>query len=178
MRGLRPHARDIEEGEMAVTRDPKALLHEIFTEEAAHMGLDEAVADFPLAHVNDRAPNVPWSFWHILEHIRIAQTDLLEYVRNPKHVSPSWPDGYWPAAGANTDAAGWTQTIAAIRRDLDALKAMLADPTVDVFAPVPFADDKSVVRCVFVAIDHNAYHLGELAILRQVARLWPKDRKG
>jgi hypothetical protein len=141
---------------MAAKRDPKALVHEVFIEESAHMGLDEAVADFPLKHINDKAPNVTFSFWHILEHVRIAQHDLLEYVQNAKHVSPSWPDGYWPAPDATTDAAGWKKT----------------------FAPVPFANNKSVLRCVFLALDHNAYHLGEFAILRQVMQLWPKNRKG
>src|SRR5919201_849447 len=137
---------------MAAKRDPKALIHEVFTEEAAHMGLDEAVADFPVKHVNDKAPNVPFSFWHILEHIRIAQTDLLEYVQNAKHVSPSWPDGYWPKPDARTDAAGRRTAIAAIKKDLDQMDTMLADPGVDIFAPVPFANNKSVMRCAFLAL--------------------------
>ncbi|HTK88627.1 MAG TPA: DinB family protein [Verrucomicrobiae bacterium] len=163
---------------MAAKRDPKALVHEVFIEESAHMGLDEAVADFPLKHINDKAPNVTFSFWHILEHVRIAQHDLLEYVQNAKHVSPSWPDGYWPAPDATTDAAGWKKTIAAIKKDLARMDTMLANPRADVFAPVPFANNKSVLRCVFLALDHNAYHLGEFAILRQVMQLWPKNRKG
>jgi len=162
---------------MAVKRDPRALLHQIFTDETAHMSLDEAVDGFPMAHVNAKAPHVPYSFWHLLEHIRIAQWDLLEYVQNPKHVSPGWPEGYWPAPGATTDTTGWKRTIAAINKDLRRIDRMLADPAVDIFAPVPFASDKSVVRCVFVALDHNAYHLGEFAILRQVMQLWPKNRK-
>lgn len=163
---------------MAAKRDPKALIHEVFTEEAAHMSLDEAVAGFPVKHINDKAPSVTFSFWHILEHIRIAQTDLLEYVQNAKHVSPSWPDGYWPAPDATTDVAGWKKTIAAIKKDLVRMDTMLADPRVDIFAPVRFANNKSVVRCAFLALDHNAYHLGEFAILRQVMQLWPKNRKG
>ena len=163
---------------MARTKDPKALIHEVFTEEAAHMSLDEAVADFPAKHVNAKAPNVAYSFWHLLEHIRIAQWDLLEYARNPKHVSPGFPHGYWPAPDATTDAAGWKRTIAAIRKDQERMERLLGDPDVDVFAPVPFADNKSLMRCAFLVIDHNAYHLGEFAILRQVTNLWPKTRKG
>jgi DinB family protein len=158
------------------TRDPKSLIHEIFTEESAHMDLAEAVADFPVEHINTKPANVPYSFWHILEHIRIAQTDLLEYVQNPKHKSPKWPEGYWPTA--TTDAAGWKKTIAAIEKDLKRMGEMLADPKVDIFAPVAFANNKSIARCAFLAVDHNAYHLGEFAILRQVMNLWPKDRKG
>ena len=159
-------------------KDPKGLIHEVFTTEAAHMGLDEAVAAFPVTSINAKPPNVPYSFWHLLEHIRIAQRDLLEYVQNPKHVSPSWPDGYWPAPDATTDAAGWKRTITAIRKDLEAMDRLLAAPKTDLFAPVPFAGNKSVLRCAFLVLDHNAYHLGEFAILRQVMKLWPKNRKG
>ncbi|MBI2207622.1 MAG: DinB family protein [Candidatus Rokubacteria bacterium] len=158
-------------------RDPRAVIHQVFTGESAHMSLDEAVAGFPMAQINAKAPHIPYSFWHLLEHIRIAQWDLLEYVRNPEHVSPGWPEGYWPAPDATTDAAGWKRTIAAIKKDLARMDQLLADREVDIFAPVPFANDKSVVRCAFLVLDHNAYHLGELAILRQVMQLWPKNRK-
>lgn len=162
---------------MPVKRDPKTLIHEVFTKEAAHMSLDEAVGGFPAARINAKPPNLSYSFWHILEHIRIAQADLLEYVQNPEHRSPEWPEGYWPAPDATTDAAGWKRTIAAIKKDLGRMDRLLADPRVDIFAPVPFANNKSVVRCAFLALDHNAYHLGEFAILRQVMQLWPKSRK-
>ena len=157
-------------------KDPKAVILEAFTEESAHMSVDEAVAAFPVAQINTKPPNVPYSFWHILEHIRIAQTDLLDYVQKAKHVSPPWPEGYWPAPAATTDATGWKRTIAAIKADLKRLQRMLADPRVDIFAPVAFADGKSVVRCAFLALDHNSYHLGEFAILRQVMQLWPPTR--
>jgi hypothetical protein len=163
---------------MPPTRDPRALIHQVFTDEAAHMSLDEAVADFPARHINAKPPNVAYSFWHLLEHIRIAQWDLIEYVQDPEHTSPAWPEGYWPAPDATTDAAGWKRTIGAIKKDLARMGRLLADPAVDIFAPVPFANDKSVLRCAFVALDHNAYHLGEFAILRQVMELWPKSRRG
>src|SRR5919106_1161419 len=112
---------------MAKARDPRALIHEVFTTETSHMSLDEALADFPAASINAKAPNVPYTFWHILEHIRIAQTDLLEYVQDAKHVSPEWPNGYWPTPDATTDAAGWKRTIASIKTDLRALDRLLAD---------------------------------------------------
>jgi DinB superfamily len=165
-------------GRTAAKKDPKALIHEVFTREAAHMSLDEAVADFPAGEINTKPPNLSYSFWHILEHIRIGQWDLLEYVQNPKLVSPEWPEGYWPPADATTDAAGWKRTIAAIKADLKRMDRLLADPGIDIFAPVPFANNKSVVRCAFLALGHNSYHLGEFAILRQMMQLWPKNRKG
>jgi DinB family protein len=162
----------------ATSRDPKALIREVFTEESSHMSLDEAVDDFPISHVNTKPTNVPFTFWHILEHIRIAQWDLLEYAQNPKHVSPGWPEGYWPDPDAKTDAAGWKRTIAAIKADLKRMDRLLADPATDIFAPVPFANNKSVLRCAFLVVDHNSYHLGEFAILRQAMQLWPKNRQG
>ena len=161
----------------APTTEPQALIHGVFTTELGHMSLDEAVAGFPAKHFNTRPPNVPYTFWHILEHIRIAQWDLLEYVQDPKLVSPAWPEGYWPRPDATTDAGGWKRTIAAIKKDLARMDTMLADPKVDIFAPVPFANNKSVMRCAFLALDHNAYHLGEFGILRQVMNLWPAKRE-
>ena len=160
----------------APVKDPRALIHEVFTTELGHMSLEEAVAGFPGKHFNTRPPNVPYTFWHILEHIRIAQVDLLDYVLKQKHVSPAWPEGYWPKPDATTDAAGWKRTIAAIKKDLARMDRVLADPKVDIFAPVPFADDKSILRCAFLALDHNAYHVGEFGILRQVMNLWPAKR--
>jgi len=162
---------------MPPKRDPKAVIHEVFTREIAHMTLDEVVAGFPVKQINTRPPNLPYTFWHLLEHIRIAQSDLLEYVQDPKLVSPEWPEGYWPAPEATTDAAGWKRTITAIKKDLKQMDRLLGDPRVDIFAPVPFANNKSVVRCAFLALDHNAYHLGEFAILRQVMNVWPSKRK-
>jgi len=162
---------------MPPKRDPKAVIHEVFTREIAHMTLDEVVAGFPVKQINTRPPNLPYTFWHLLEHIRLAQSDLLEYVQDPKLVSPEWPEGYWPAPEATTDAAGWKRTITAIKKDLKQMDRLLGDPRVDIFAPVPFANNKSVVRCAFLALDHNAYHLGEFAILRQVMNVWPSKRK-
>jgi hypothetical protein len=156
---------------------PRAVIHAAFAREIPHMSLAEAVAGFPLKHINTRPPRVPYTFWHLLEHIRIAQWDLLEYVQDPTLVSPAWPEGYWPARDATTDAAGWRKTITAIEKDLKRMGRMLADSRVDIFAPVPFANNKSVARCAFLALGHNSYHLGELAILRQVMNLWPRGRK-
>src|SRR5437764_15371997 len=92
--------------------DARRLIHEVFTTESSHMSLDEAVADFPVGSINAKTPNVPFSFWHTLEHIRIAQPDLLEYVHYAKHVSSSWPAGSRPKHDATTDATGWNRRTA------------------------------------------------------------------
>jgi hypothetical protein len=144
----------------------------------AHMGFDEAVADFPLEHINTRPPNVPYTPWHLLEHLRITQWDILEFVRNPDHVSPSWPSGYWPRQDEQADPARWQKTIESFRADLKAVQEIVENPKTDFFSDLPHAKGYTILREVLLVADHNAYHVGEFAILRQVMGTWPKNRKG
>jgi hypothetical protein len=144
----------------------------------AHLGFEEAVADFPSDAINTRAPNVTYSPWHLLEHLRITQRDILEYVRVPGHVSPDWPVGYWPATDALTTAEGFAATVASFRADHAALRSLVADPATDLFAVLPGTPGHTVLREIRIVADHNAFHLGEFAILRQVMGTWPPDRAG
>lgn len=141
----------------------------------AHLGFDDAVANFPMTVINRQPPNVPYTPWHLLEHLRIAQWDILEFIRNPQHVSPRWPAGYWPAPGAQADEAQWQQTVSQFRADLAAIEQIAADPAVDLFAPLPHAPDYTIFREILLVADHNAYHIGEFAILRQVMVTWPTE---
>lgn len=144
----------------------------------AHMTFDDAVADFPEASINVRPPNVPYTFWHLVEHLRITQWDILEYARNPAHVSPQWPEGYWPPPDAQADLPMWYDSIRRFQADLEAMKALVADPSVDLLAPIPHGyGGHTVLREALLVADHNAYHIGELAILRQVAGVWPKNHQ-
>ncbi len=142
----------------------------------AHLTFDQAVADFPPDRINSQPPNVPYTPWHLLEHLRIAQWDILEFIRDPQHVSPEWPAGYWPAPDEETDEAGWQQTLAAFRADLKALEALVTDPTTDLLAELRHAPGYTILREVLLVADHNAYHIGEFAILRQVMGTWPAHR--
>lgn len=142
---------------------------------SAHMDFEEVVSRFPLDSINKRAPNTPYSIWHILEHMRITQWDILEFIRNPNHVSPHYPEGYRPRPDDAADEARWRKTISAFRADLEALQNLVSDPGTDLFAPISHAPNYTVFREAILAADHNAYHLGELAILRQVMDLWPED---
>lgn len=144
----------------------------------AHMGLEGAVVDLPLEQINTKPPNVPYTFWHLLEHVRIAQWDILEFVRDPGHVSPGWPDGYWPAPDEQADPALWEKTLNDFRADLKALEALVMDPKTDFFAPIPHAPTYTIFREVVLVADHNAYHIGEFAILRQIVNAWPAGRRG
>ncbi|MFQ5578613.1 MAG: DinB family protein [Anaerolineae bacterium] len=141
----------------------------------AHMGFEQAVANFPAEHINRRPPHVSYTPWHLLEHLRIAQRDILEFIRNPNHVSPEWPAGYWPAPDAQTDEAGWRKTIADFQADLAALEELAQNPHTDLFGPIPHAPDYTIFREILLVADHNAYHTGEFAILRQVMQTWDGD---
>ena len=138
----------------------------------AHMSFDQAANDFPLAYVNTRPPDTPYTLWHLLEHMRLAQWDILEFIRNPDHVSPEWPAGYWPDPQAEADASQWEQTIEAFRSDLRTLENMVKNPEVDLYADLPHATGYNILREILLVSDHNAYHIGELGILRQVMGLW------
>ena len=136
------------------------------------MGFDRAIADFPADHFNTMPPNVTYTPWHILEHMRIAQWDILEFIRRADHVSPQWPAGYWPHPTQEADKERWDRTISEFRADLRALQNMVADPNTDLYAPIPHAPDYTIFREILVVADHNAYHIGEFAILRQVMGTW------
>jgi hypothetical protein len=138
----------------------------------AHLGFDDAVANFPLEHINTKPPNVPYTPWRLLEHVRIAQWDILEFVRNPAHVSLGWPEGYWPAPDEQADQARWQQTIDEFRADLKAIENLVTDPNTDFFSPIPHAPGYTIFREILLVADHNAYHIGEFAILRQVMDTW------
>lgn len=142
----------------------------------AHMPYDQAVADFPMDAINTQPPNVPYTPWHLLEHMRITQWDILEFIRNPDHVSPSWPDEYWPAQDAQATPENWKATIQSFRADLKALQDIVSDPETDLYAPIPHAKDYTIFREILVVSDHSAYHIGEFGILRQVMGAWPKGR--
>jgi hypothetical protein len=143
----------------------------------ARMPFESAVADFPDEAINRRAPNVAVTPWHLLEHIRIAQRDIVDYIRDRGYLEPSWPDEYWPAADATTTPAGFAATVAAFQADRQALRDLVADPATDLVVGIPGTPGHSILREIRIVAEHNAYHIGEFAILRQVMGTWPDDRR-
>ncbi|MBT1072185.1 DinB family protein [Pelotalea chapellei] len=143
--------------------------------EHAHMSFEEVVAEIPLPRINDKPPRTPYSLWHFVEHIRIAQWDILEFIRNPLHISPDYPLGYRPSPDAQTDEEGWLKTLEEVLSDLHSLKEIVLDPHTELFAPLPHAPSYTIFREILTAADHNAYHIGELALVRQVMGLWPAN---
>ncbi len=143
----------------------------------AHMTLDEAVADFPSEYMNVRPPNVPYTPWHLLEHIRIAQWDILDFCRNPNYQEMEWPKEYWPARDEKADQAKWDETLRQFQSDQEELKRLATDPSVDLYARIPHGQGQTILREILLVADHNAYHIGEFAILRQIMGSWPKGHQ-
>ncbi len=138
----------------------------------AHLGFDAAIAGLPAKLRGAKPKGLPYTAWRLLEHMRIAQWDILEFSRNPKHVSPEFPDGYWPASDAPPSAAAWDQSVKAFRTHLAAMQALVEDPSTDLFAPIPHGEGQTILREALLVADHNAYHLGQLVILRRLLGAW------
>jgi hypothetical protein len=138
----------------------------------AHMSFEDAVADFPEAKINSRPAHVDYTYWHLVEHLRITQRDILNYLTDPHYHEPSWPKDYWPAPDATTDRAGWDASVAAFLDDVAQLIAIVNDPATDLAGPVSNHPKHTILREILVVTDHNAYHIGELGILRQVDNAW------
>lgn len=139
----------------------------------AHLDFDAAVADLPAELRGARLAGAPHTPWRLVEHMRIAQWDILEFSRRPKHVSPTFPDGYWPAGDAPPNAAAWERAVTAFRADLQAMQDLVADPATDLFARIPHGEGQTVLREALLVADHNAYHLGQLVMLRRALGAWP-----
>jgi hypothetical protein len=138
----------------------------------AHLDFDAAVANLPAELRGVRPPNLSHTPWRLVEHLRIAQWDILRFSVDPAHVSPEFPAGYWPAGDAPPDAAAWDRSIAAFKADLRAMMDLVADPAIDLFAPIPHGQGQTILREALLGADHNAYHLGQLVTVRKLLGAW------
>lgn len=138
----------------------------------AHATFDQAVKELPGPLRGRRPPGGQHSPWELLEHLRIAQWDILEFSRNPEHRSPEWPRGYWPAAEAPPAEAAWQTSVHDFRRDLKAMCDLVADPATDLMAKIPHGDGQTILREVLLAADHNSYHIGQLVLVRRLLGAW------
>ncbi|MDR7555471.1 MAG: DinB family protein [Armatimonadota bacterium] len=138
----------------------------------AHVPFEKAVAGLSSRLRGVKPRGLPYSPWMLLEHLRIAQWDIVEYCLNPGHVSPPWPEGYWPKDPAPPTAGAWTASIAAFQRDLRRMERLVANRAIDLLAPIPHAKRHTYLREVLILIDHNAYHIGQLIVVRRVLGAW------
>ena len=140
--------------------------------EGAHVNFEGAVKDLAPELRGKRPEGGAHSPWEVLEHMRIAQWDILEYTRNPQHVSPEFPRGYWPDSQAPASEAAWGESADAFRKNLQEIAGLVADESADLLAAIPHADGKTILREVLLVADHNAYHLGEMVMLRRSLGAW------
>jgi len=156
--------------------DDQSLRHHLLAlldSENAHAGFGRAIDGWPDGLRGARPHGLPYSGWQLLEHLRLAQRDILDYSRDPDHVSPPWPEGYWPPSPEPPDAAAWEASIEAFRADLQAMNDLVADPGRDLLEPFPWIDDgPTLLREALLLADHNAYHVGQLVLVRRLLGAW------
>jgi hypothetical protein len=138
----------------------------------AHADFDTSVADVPSRLRGVKPPGAPHTAWQLLEHMRIAQWDILEFSRDAKHKSPAWPEGYWPKTEAPPSAASWNNSLRSFRADLKAMAKLVADKKTDLFAPIPHGSGQTILREAMLIADHNSYHLGQMVLLRRLLGTW------
>lgn len=138
----------------------------------AHADFDRAVKGLPVDLRGKRPKGAEHSPWEILEHVRIAQWDILEFSRDPEHISPAWPEGYWPESETPPSKTAWDKSVAAFRADLQAMIDIVADPMSDLYTPFAHGDGQTLLREALLVADHNAYHLGELVLVRRLLGAW------
>ena len=138
----------------------------------AHAKFDDAIKHLPAKLRGVKPGNLPHTAWMLLEHMRLAQSDILEFSRNSKHVSPDWPRGYWPKNKAPAKAAAWESSVNEFRADLKAMMQLVENPKADLFARIPWGDGQTILREALLVADHNAYHLGQMVDLRRWLGAW------
>jgi hypothetical protein len=139
---------------------------------SAHTSFDDAIQDFPAELRGKRPKGAPHSPWELLEHMRIAQLDILEFSRNPRHESPKWPEGYWPESSEPPNEKAWDHSVHSFCQELQSMCALVADDAIDLYARIPHGDGQTVLREALLLADHNAYHLGQLVLLRRMLGAW------
>jgi uncharacterized damage-inducible protein DinB len=144
----------------------------------AHVDFETGIADLPARRRGSKAEPFPHTPWQLLEHMRIAQWDILEFSRSADHVSPTFPEGYWPEGDAPPDKAAWDKSVQAFRKDLESIQNLVADPDTDLLVPVPHGQGQTILREALLVADHNAYHLGQLVMLRRLLGAWPGGSTG
>lgn len=158
---------------MTQSAELRAAIAKVLDWEDAHAGFDKVVSGLSPELQGRVPPGLPYSPWQLVEHIRITQEDILEFCRNPNYQERKWPEEYWPRDPVPTSAQAWGASLAACRRDREALKRLALDPKLDPLSRVPAGDGQTYLREILLAADHTAYHLGELVVVRRALGAWP-----
>ena len=154
----------------------KSLRHHLLNllgGEGAHVTFEQALGDLPPSMRGQKTATMPYTIWELLEHLRIAQWDILDFSRNSQYVSLEWPGGYWPESEAPADDTAWQGSVEAFQSDLQAMKELVRDPSTDLFVPIPHGDGQTILKEALLVADHNAYHLGQIVLIRKLFAAWP-----
>jgi hypothetical protein len=155
-------------------RDASLRQHllDLLTGSNAHADLEAAIKNLPEALRGERPEGAEHSPWELLEHLRIAQWDILDFSRNPQYKERPWPSGYWPATPAPPDDKAWDKSVRALRKDLKTFCALISDPETDLYAKIPHGSGQTILREALLIADHNAYHVGQLVLVRRLLGDW------
>jgi hypothetical protein len=140
----------------------------------AHLHFDDAIAGIPPRLRGMRPAELPHTIWRLLEHMRLAQWDILDFCRNPEYKLMNFPEDYWPGTDAPPSVAAWNRSVAGFRSDLEQMQRLVSNRGTDLFAPIPHGDGQTILREALLVADHNAYHLGEIVTLRRLLGIWGK----
>jgi hypothetical protein len=165
--------RDTKEDRMQNDKVLRQHLVKLLSTRQAHVDLDTALADFPPELRGKKPAGAPHTPWQLLEHIRIAQWDILEFSRNPEHVSPEFPIGYWPGGEAPPDDEAWATSLSQFGADLKSMVDLVSDPATGLFTPIPHGTGQTILREALLVADHNAYHIGQIVVVRRLLSAWP-----
>jgi len=159
-----------------VTNDESLRKHLVALLDGGHAyaTFDKIIANFPPQLRGEVPQGLPHSAWMLLEHLRLAQGDILDFSRNPKYVTPKWPDDYWPKSPFPPSAAAWDKGVKSFQDDLSAMKKLVSDPKTDLFANIPWGDGQTILREALLTADHNAHHLGQMIDVRRLLGIWDK----
>jgi DinB superfamily len=144
----------------------------LLTGSNAHADFEAAIKDFPAELRGKRPAGMDHSPWELVEHLRIAQWDILDFSRNPKYKERPWPSGYWPESPEPPDEKAWDKAVRAFRKDLKTFCALISDPTTDLYAKIPHGSGQTILREALLIADHNAYHVGQLILVRKMLGVW------
>jgi hypothetical protein len=147
-------------------------LRKLIAGKEAHVDWDTALKKVPEKLRGKTPEGSPHSLWEILEHTRIAQRDILEFSRNPKHVSPDWPSGYWPKTSSPSNAVAWDKSVKQFRADREKMVKLVMDPKTDLSEPIPHGSGQTILREALIVADHNSYHLGQFVLVRRLLHSW------
>ena len=153
---------------MKITDPLRQHLINLLTKAEAHVDLESSLTGFPRELRGVKPEGAPHTPWQLLEHIRIAQWDILEFSKSGKHKSPKWPDEYWPKTAAPATDKAWDKSVKQVMADLKAIVDLAGDPKSDLFAQIPHGDGQTLLREAFLVADHNAYHLGQIVLVRRI----------